>query len=160
LGFSQIAVSRELAGELAWYPLPERSVRTTLIVFLSPGFDEPFGFVEIGEPVSIQALGSEGPIERYHERIVGRLTRTGEVDLQSVLISPHIHRLTGELRYGYRKIRALFPREGWDVVKYLVYRLYKEEGLALKKMQPQESGAESLQCGYPLRGAARLVQFS
>ena len=37
------------------------------------------------------------------------------------------------VRYGYRKIRVLLNREGWDVGKYLVYRLYKEEGLALKK---------------------------
>src|SRR5271170_2851305 len=40
------------------------------------------------------------------------------------------------VRYGYRKIRVLLNREGWDVGKYLVYRLYKEEGLALKK-RPQ-----------------------
>ena len=37
------------------------------------------------------------------------------------------------VRYGYRKIRVLLNREGWKVGKYLVYRLYKEEGLALKK---------------------------
>ncbi len=37
------------------------------------------------------------------------------------------------VRYGYRKIRVLLNREGWDVGKHLVYRLYKEEGLALKK---------------------------
>jgi putative transposase len=37
------------------------------------------------------------------------------------------------VRYGYRKIRVLLNREGWDVGKYLVYRLYKEEGLALKR---------------------------
>ena len=37
------------------------------------------------------------------------------------------------VRYGYRKIRVLLNREGWGVGKYLVYRLYKEEGLALKK---------------------------
>jgi putative transposase len=41
------------------------------------------------------------------------------------------------VRYGYRKIRALLNREGWNVGKYLVCRLYKEEGLALKKMRPQ-----------------------
>jgi len=40
------------------------------------------------------------------------------------------------VRYGYRKIRVLLNREGWNVGKYLVYRLYKEEGLALKK-RPQ-----------------------
>jgi putative transposase len=37
---------------------------------------------------------------------------------------------------GYRKIRLLLNREGWAVGKQLVYRLYKEEGLALKK-RPQ-----------------------
>jgi putative transposase len=36
------------------------------------------------------------------------------------------------VRYGYRKIRVLLNRKGWGVGKHLVYRLYKEEGLALK----------------------------
>ncbi|MFZ0314457.1 MAG: IS3 family transposase [Candidatus Korobacteraceae bacterium] len=40
------------------------------------------------------------------------------------------------VRYGYRKIRVLLNREGWKVGKHLVYRLYQEEGLALKK-RPQ-----------------------
>src|ERR1700731_5444629 len=40
------------------------------------------------------------------------------------------------VRYGYRKIRVLLNREGWNVGKYLVYRLYKEEGLTLKRMKP------------------------
>ena len=41
------------------------------------------------------------------------------------------------VRYGYRKIRALLNREGWNVGKYLVCRLYKEEGMTLKRMRPQ-----------------------
>jgi putative transposase len=41
------------------------------------------------------------------------------------------------VRYGYRKIRVLLNREGWNVGKYLVYRLYTEEGLTLKKMRRQ-----------------------
>jgi putative transposase len=40
------------------------------------------------------------------------------------------------VRYGYRKIRVLLNREGWDVGKHLVYRRYKEEGLVLKRMKP------------------------
>src|SRR5437764_1135303 len=36
------------------------------------------------------------------------------------------------VRYGYRKIRVLLNREGWQVGKKLVYRLYKEEGLTLR----------------------------
>jgi len=35
------------------------------------------------------------------------------------------------VRYGYRKIRVLLNREGWEVGKYLVERLYREEGLTL-----------------------------
>ena len=30
------------------------------------------------------------------------------------------------VRCGYRKIRVLLNREGWNVGKYLVYRLYCE----------------------------------
>lgn len=41
------------------------------------------------------------------------------------------------VRYGYRKILVLLRREGWQVGKHLVYRLYKEEGLVLKK-RPQK----------------------
>ena len=40
------------------------------------------------------------------------------------------------VRYGYRKIRVLLNREGWEVGNYLVYRLYCEEGLTLKRMKP------------------------
>ncbi len=39
------------------------------------------------------------------------------------------------VRYGYRKILALLLREGWKVGKYLVYRLYQEEGLTLRQRQ-------------------------
>jgi len=34
--------------------------------------------------------------------------------------------------YGYRKILVLLKREGWDIGKKLVYRLYHEEGLTLR----------------------------
>src|SRR3981189_2250014 len=44
------------------------------------------------------------------------------------------------VRYGYRKIRVLLNREGWDVCKYLVDRLYTEEGLTLKRMKPAGGG--------------------
>ena len=31
------------------------------------------------------------------------------------------------VRYGYRKIRVLRNREGWNVGKYVVERVYREE---------------------------------
>jgi putative transposase len=36
------------------------------------------------------------------------------------------------VRYGYRKILALWNREGWKGGRYLGYRLYKEEGWTLR----------------------------
>jgi putative transposase len=45
------------------------------------------------------------------------------------------------VRYGYRKVRVLLNREGWNVGRDLVYRLYKEEGLGLKKRPPRRRKA-------------------
>ena len=36
------------------------------------------------------------------------------------------------VRYGYRKIRVLLQREGFEVSKKVVYRVYREEGLSLR----------------------------
>ena len=42
------------------------------------------------------------------------------------------------VRYGYRKIRVLLNREGWKVGKYLVERLYREEGLTLHQRRKRQ----------------------
>jgi putative transposase len=36
------------------------------------------------------------------------------------------------VRYGYRKIRVMLLREGFELSKKVVYRLYREEGLSLR----------------------------
>ena len=42
------------------------------------------------------------------------------------------------VRYGYRKILLLLQREGWAVGKTMVSRLYREEGLALRRTVPRK----------------------
>jgi putative transposase len=54
------------------------------------------------------------------------------------------------VRYGYRKILALLNREGWKVGKYLVERIYREEGLTLRQRRKRrrrvaEHGRERFQ---------------
>lgn len=39
--------------------------------------------------------------------------------------------------YGYRRIHVLLEREGWKVNHKRVYRLYREEGLAMRKKPPR-----------------------
>lgn len=41
------------------------------------------------------------------------------------------------VRYGYRRMQVLLRREGHAVGKHLVYRLYREEGLVLRKFAPK-----------------------
>ena len=40
------------------------------------------------------------------------------------------------VRFGYRRIMLLLNREGWDVGKIRVYRLYREENLGLRRKRP------------------------
>jgi len=39
--------------------------------------------------------------------------------------------------YGYRQVHTLLRREGWRVNHKLVYRLYREEGLVLRRKRPK-----------------------
>jgi len=40
------------------------------------------------------------------------------------------------VRYGYRRLLILLQREGWEVGKNRFYRVYCEEGLALRRKRP------------------------
>lgn len=48
------------------------------------------------------------------------------------------------VRYGYRKIRVLLNREGWNVSRYLAYRLYQKEGLALRPRHKRRARAATV----------------
>jgi putative transposase len=41
------------------------------------------------------------------------------------------------LRYGYRRVHVMLKRDGWPIGRNLVYRLYREEGLALRNKRPR-----------------------
>lgn len=41
------------------------------------------------------------------------------------------------IRYGYRCVHVMLKREGWQVGRNVVYRLYREEGLVLRTKQPR-----------------------
>ena len=40
------------------------------------------------------------------------------------------------VRFGYRRLLVLLRREGWDLGKKRLYRLYTDEGLALRRKRP------------------------
>ena len=44
---------------------------------------------------------------------------------------------TTRVAYGYRRLHVLLRREGWQVNHKRVYRLYREEGLIMRKKAAQ-----------------------
>jgi len=46
------------------------------------------------------------------------------------------------IRYGYKRIHILLRREGWSINHKLVYRIYCEEGLSLRRKRPKKRTSE------------------
>jgi putative transposase len=50
----------------------------------------------------------------------------------------HMHEIVAtRVRYGYRRVHVMLRRSGWSVGRNVVYRLYCEEGLALRSKWPR-----------------------
>ena len=78
-------------------------------------------------------------IADHHEPLRGRLR-----DLAST-----------RYRYGYRRLHVLLRREGYQVGKHLVHRLYCEEGLVLRPRRPRRH-VSAARRQRPLRGASHV----
>ncbi len=58
------------------------------------------------------------------------------------------------LGYGYNRLHILLYREGWTVNHKRVYRLYGEEGLALKRRRPKRRKSAATRVARPATTAA------
>lgn len=61
------------------------------------------------------------------------------------------------VRYGYRRLHVLLRRDGWPVNKKRVYRLYREEGLAIRSQLPRRKRAWRYRQGRPEVGGPNEV---
>ena len=57
-------------------------------------------------------------------------------------------------RYGYRRVHVLLRREGWQVGRNVIYRLYREEGLALRTKRPRRRKMAVARQARPMPRAA------
>ena len=71
---------------------------SAVIVIVSPGFGDPPGFREASEPVLVQALVSEAPVETLAGAVLHGLPRLDEVMPNPSLIAPLVKDPAGELR--------------------------------------------------------------
>jgi putative transposase len=61
------------------------------------------------------------------------------------------------VRYGYRRLHILLRREGWRVNHKRTYRLYREEGLAIRPKVPRRKRAWRYRRGRPEVGGPNEV---
>lgn len=53
------------------------------------------------------------------------------------------------VRYGYRRIHVLLRREGWPVNHKRVYRIYRDEGLAIRARTPRRRRSSQYRAARP-----------
>jgi hypothetical protein len=70
--------------------IADRAVRSCLIVVSTPSLAFSARIVEAHEPVRVEAFRSEFAVERFDERIVGRLSRPREVERDAAVLGPEI----------------------------------------------------------------------
>jgi hypothetical protein len=65
--------------------------------------------------------------------LMGRYTVSAQ---RARLATAHARARTAPGPFGYRRLRVLLQREGWEVGRERFYRVYTEEGLALRWKRP------------------------
>ena len=81
----------------------------------------------------------------YSQRRACRLTRQGRSTQRRISrrdrrteLRQRMHEIVAtRMRFGYRRVHVMLRRAGWCVGRNVVYRLYCEEGLALRSRRPR-----------------------
>ena len=81
----------------------------------------------------------------YSQRRACRLTRLSRSTQRRISrrdprteLRQRMHEIVStRVRYGYRRVHVMLRRSGWDVGRNVIYRLYREEGLALRSKRPR-----------------------
>jgi putative transposase len=89
---------------------------------------------------------AQGLSERRACRLVGMARTSCRYERQrpgeEEKLKARLHTLAGERRrFGYRRLTVLLRREGWTVNHKRVYRLYRQEGLGVRRRKRKRLGA-------------------
>ena len=101
----------------------------------------------ISERRACRATGFHRSSQRYRKRS----------DPQTELRMRLKELAAARVRYGYRRLHILLRREGWPVNHKRTYRLYREEGLAIRAKLPKRKRAWRYRQGRPEIGGPNEV---
>jgi putative transposase len=107
--------------------------RRALVAYLEVAYD-------VSERQACEVLRTSRSCHRYQS------TADRQEDLRIRLRDLAASRVS----YGYRRLHILLVREGWDVNHKRVYRLYREEGLSLRRKTPKRRVSAVRRAARPL----------
>lgn len=85
----------------------------------------------LSERRACRALGVERSLLQHRSVLPTREPLRAQIrEIASVRVS-----------YAYRRVNVRLPRDGWEVNRKRIYRLYREEGLCLKRRRPKRRRA-------------------
>jgi putative transposase len=152
LGVSELRELRELREEnrklkqlVADLSLDKHILRESLKKILRPAMKRKWVIwvqdaYQVSKPRACQLTGVARSTIRYRSR------RPRQESLRRRLKEL----ATVRIGYGYRRLHVLLRREGWPINHERVYRLYREEGLALKRKRPKRRLSVSTNTGVPV----------
>jgi hypothetical protein len=83
---------RELFGGFVF----QAAVRALCVVIDPPVFDDLARLTDAGEPVLVEALLPKATVRAFDVRVLDRLARVDEIELDTVVIGPGIKRTTSQ----------------------------------------------------------------
>jgi hypothetical protein len=105
-------------GEFCWRHVAQCCVRPALIVLPSPSLDLPLSVFQAQEPIRVQAFFPQPAVERFHVRVVGRLSWSAEIQRYSVSVSPSVQSFRNEFRAVVHANRFRHASLGHDPFQY------------------------------------------
>lgn len=89
--------SNELLLHLLRGPIAQAAMWPDFVVIDAPPLDDPLSVGHVEEPMLVEALVAESPVEALHDRVLHRLARLDEASSNAVLVRPLIQSPTRQL---------------------------------------------------------------
>jgi hypothetical protein len=71
-----------------WRPLANRAMWSLVVIMATPKFDLCPGIVKVQEPMLVEAFESDPGVKTFNEGVVGRFTRSAEVQDDAIGVGP------------------------------------------------------------------------
>jgi len=102
-------------------PLTDCTMRSHIVVVLTPKFDLCPGVVKVQEPMLVQAFKTNAGVEAFNEGIVSGFSRSAEVQDDPIRIGPQVELARGELAAVVHSDASRLAERGNGLIEHQHY---------------------------------------